>query len=288
MVVTCLRLRVVHLHLPAALVDRERLGRRMIRALPGRTPASRFGRMRAATQTRRLLVHREAVRVGLAVPDRFVAPVRRRRAPAACRAALGVFGSRTCSLTCVARVRLRIDDRHVVGALFERAVDRAVGVDRRIALVGRDLVVQVRLRIGPVPHRDDDVALAALRARRRRRPAARPPAMRSVQSAYIASARGAADLREAGAHAAAGLSGLDAAIPGGRRVLERAEALRDLARRLVAHLMAAGAAVGVDDVANPLALALDVRRDAVALSARCRGSRSSAAPAAATSQYCAG
>ena len=83
-------------------------------------------------------------------------------------ASLGVFGSRTCSLTCVARVRPRIDHRHVVGARLERAVDRPVRVHGRIALVARDLVVQVRLRIGPVPHRDDDVALAALRARRRR------------------------------------------------------------------------------------------------------------------------
>ena len=90
---------------------------------------------------------------------------RRRRV----RAALGVFGSRTCSFTCVARVRRRIDDGQVIGALFERAVDRTVRVHGRIALVARDLVVEIDLRIGPVPHRDDDVALAALRPRRRRR-----------------------------------------------------------------------------------------------------------------------
>ena len=90
--------------------------------------------------------------------------------------------------------------------------------------------------------------------------------MRSVQSAYIAERACAADLREPRAHAAAGLSGLDAAIPRHLRVLELAEdARRNRARRRAAHLMAAGAAVGVDDVANPLALALDVRRDAVAL-----------------------
>ena len=92
------------------------------------------------------------------------------------------------------RVLHRIEHRQVVGAQLERAVDRAVGVDRRVAPVGRDHVVQVRLRVGPVPLRDDDVALDALRPRRRRRHFA--AAMRSVQSANIASARSRPELFE--------------------------------------------------------------------------------------------
>src|SRR5262249_16802281 len=74
----------------------------------------------------------------------------------------------------------------------------------------------------------------------------------------------APDLREARAHTTARLAGLDPAVPGERRRVEPAETRRDLARRLVAQLMAARAAVGVDDLAYPLALALDVRRNAVA------------------------
>ena len=60
-----------------------------------------------------------------------------------------------------------------VGASLRRAVDLAVGIDGRIAPVGRDLVVQIHLRAAPVPHRHDDVALDALRALRLRRTAAR-------------------------------------------------------------------------------------------------------------------
>src|SRR2546430_11343691 len=56
--------------------------------------------------------------------------------------------------------------RSVVGAQFERAVDRAVGVERGVAAIGRDLVMQVRLRIGPVPFGNDHVALDALWAGR--------------------------------------------------------------------------------------------------------------------------
>src|SRR5207244_2749889 len=59
--------------------------------------------------------------------------------------------------------------------------------------------------------------------------------------------------------------GLNALVPRGFRIARPGKHLRNRARRLAAHLMAARAAVGVDDVADPLALALDVGRDAVAL-----------------------
>ena len=211
-----------------------------------------------------LLVHREAVDRRLAVPDRLVAPVRGRRGWRLIRGARRVRIARA-DLDHARGVRLRIDDRQVVAALFERAVDRSVGVDRRVPLVGRDRVVQIDLRVRPIPHRHDDVALDALRARRRR--GGQLALGDAVGPVGIHRERaGAAHLREAGAHAAAGLAGLDAAIPRHLRVLELAEDARgNRARGRATQLVAAGAAVGVDDVADPLALALDVRRDAVAL-----------------------
>src|SRR5262249_31014873 len=151
-----------------------------------------------------------------------------------------------------------------------RAVDGAVRIDERIALVARDLVVQVHLRIGPVPHRHDDVALFALRSRRYgvRELAARDPIGPVGPHAERALA---AHLREPRTHAAAaGLSRLNATIPRVGRCLETPERLRDLARGLVPHLVAARAAIRVDHVADPLALTLDGLGDAVALRARAR------------------
>src|SRR5204863_8956858 len=67
-----LRLRVVHLELPAAGRERKGLARRMIRA--SLAPRQR----RVLPDARRrpdpaLAVHREAMRAGLAVPDRLLA-----------------------------------------------------------------------------------------------------------------------------------------------------------------------------------------------------------------------
>src|SRR4029077_2098141 len=76
-----------------------------------------------------------------------------------------------------------------------------------------------------------------------------------------------ADLRESGAHSATSLPGLNPPIPRSDRVLELAEALRDLARSFAAQLMTGRAAVGIDDLANPLALAFDGLRNAVAFGA---------------------
>src|SRR5262249_59240697 len=64
-------------------------------------------------------------------------------------------------------------------------------------------------------------------------------------------------------HLGRGLPGLDAARPGFVAARELAERGRDGARRLAAELVAADAAIGLDDV-EELALALDVRVDAVA------------------------
>src|SRR5207302_9925260 len=100
-----------------------------------------------------------------------------------------------------------------------------------------------------------DVALLALRTLRRRgrqlalRNAIRPVGVHRERAL-------AAHLREPRAHAAAGLARLDPAIPRGLHVLGLPEdARRNRARRRAAKLVASGAAVCVDDAADPLALA---------------------------------
>ena len=63
-------------------------------------------------------------------------------------------------------VGLRIEDRHLVGRIFRRAVERTVGVDRRLAPVRRDQVVQILVGRRPVPGGDDEIALDARGPRR--------------------------------------------------------------------------------------------------------------------------
>ena len=61
------------------------------------------------------------------------------------------------------RVRLRIEDRHEIRAVLCRSVNFSVGVDRRIAPIGRDGIVEIGRRVAPVPQRDNDVAFDTLR-----------------------------------------------------------------------------------------------------------------------------
>ena len=122
------------------------------------------------------------------------------------------------------------------------------------------------MRIRPVPQRDDDVALAALRTRRRDgRHLAAGNTVRPVRVHRKHAL--AAHLRHAVAHRGARLARLDALVPRGDGVVEHAEGLRDLACGFIAKLMASRAPVGVDDAANELALAPHRRRDPVALRA---------------------
>ncbi len=165
----------------------------------------------------------------------------------------------------------RIDDGQVIAALFERSVDGAVGVHGRIALVGRDVVVQIDLRIGPVPHRDDDVPLPALRTRRSgRRQLSVGDAVGPVRVHRQRAL--AANLVEAGSSSrrppGRPESGDPTRLSSPSRLTE--DALGNLARGLVAHLMTAGAAVRVDDLANPFALALDAGRNTVPARPRAR------------------
>ena len=146
-----------------------------------------------------------------------------------------------------------------------RAVDLAVGVDSRPAPVGRDQVVQVELRIAPVPHRQHHVALDALRPRRLvfRQLAGRDaigPVRPFGDRAIGAEARHHVD------HRGHGLPGLNATGPGVARIGEVAELARDHARARRAHRMAREAAEALH-VGEPMMLAALGRSDAVALRA---------------------
>ena len=103
--------------------------------------------------------------VGLAVPDGLHVPIGRGRQDRII-GGIGCLRVEDRQFDLARRVLHRIDDRHEIGAELGRPVDQAVGVDGRIAPIGRDLVMQIRLGCRPVPQRDDDVAFDALRPRR--------------------------------------------------------------------------------------------------------------------------
>src|SRR4030095_13971319 len=75
---------------------------------------------------------------------------------------------------------------------------------------------------------------------------------------------GTADLREASAHPGTRLSGLNAPVPRVFGTREGAERFRYFTRCAAAQLVTAGAAVRVNDLADPLALALHAFRNPVA------------------------
>src|SRR5438105_6807570 len=114
--------------------------------------------------------------------------------------------------------------------------------------------MQIDLGICPVPESDDHVPLPALRTRRR---GIRELAMGNPAGPVRVHRQRAltADLVEARTHPAARLAGFDPEIPRGFRVRGLTEdAFGNLARGLVAHLMAASATVRVDNLANPFTL----------------------------------
>ena len=162
---------VVHRQVPPRTVEREETGRRMARPRLAEVRIVRRTNPRGDPDAPRLVEHR-VVHVRPAGPDRLGAPVRRwtrnlrrrrgRRARVADRHRNSGDG-----------MRLRVEHGQVIGARLEHTVERTVGVDGGIAAVGRDQVVQVGLRVGPVPHGDDDVPLDALRPGRRGRNLAR-------------------------------------------------------------------------------------------------------------------
>ncbi len=167
------------------------------------------------------------------------------------------------SLTCDRRMRDRIEHRHEIGRVLRRAVDLAVGVDRRVAPVGGDLVVQIVGRRAPVPQRDDHVALEPRRARRLRlRQLAGGDAVGPVGE--ILQRMLGIELADVADHDFGGRTDLHAVGPGRKRAVELAELGFDHARRLVAELVAGAAALRLD-VGEPHRLAAHVGGHSVAL-----------------------
>ena len=140
------------------------------------------------------------------------------------------------------------------------AVHRPAAVEGGVALVGRDLVVDEGAVGAPVPQRDDQVALHALRPRRPRGQLAGGDPLRPVGEHRDAAL--AAEAVHRGAHLVAALPRLHAVVPGFRGGVEVVAALHH-ARGGVAELMAELAALL--HVVDPRRLALHRRRDAVAL-----------------------
>ena len=248
---------VVHRQMPVRALEREELRRRVVRALAAELrilgrPDTR-GEPDAA-----LLVHHRIVDRGLAVPDRLLAPVGRRRHRKLFRRRRLRIAHRHPELR--RRVGDGIEHRQKIGAFLRRAVDRPVGVDARVAPVGRDLVVEVILRAGPIPHADDDVALLALRSGRlrlgqlARGDAVRPVGVERQRPLGVEPA-------DIGGHLRHRLAGLDAPLPRLDRGGEGAELLRDRAGGPVAERVTAVAAVGLHDI-EPLCLRLQVGRHA--------------------------
>ena len=185
------------------------------------------------------LVEHRVVHVVAAGPDHFRAPVRRRRRHLRRRARRFRIANRQRNLAL--GVPHGIEHRHVVRTQLECAVDRTIGVDRRIAAIGGDHVMQVDGGIRPIPHRDDDVALDTLRTRRgdlRNRAGRNPvgPLGKHLERALAAHAVEPVD------HVAARLTGLNAAIPRVHGAGKRPQLLRDFAGGLVAKLMTRPAA----------------------------------------------
>jgi hypothetical protein len=63
------------------------------------------------------------------------------------------------------RVGLGIEYRQKVGGVFRRAEQRTVGIDGGMAAIRGDEIVEIGLRVGPLPARHHDIALSFLRAR---------------------------------------------------------------------------------------------------------------------------
>src|SRR6266487_2507242 len=205
------------------------------------------------------LVQHRVVHVVLAGPDDFAAPVERRLRHAGPGGWLrsGIAHRKRHPAR---RVTRGIEDGQVVRAQLQRAVDLPVRVDRGIAPVGRDFVVEIGLRVGPVPLADHDVALDAAWPgwRRRHFPGGDPVGPVGEHRERAVSA----ELVHGGEHRAAGLSRLEAAVPCGYGGRERAQCRGDLPRSLAAQLVTGPAPARLHDP-EPLGLTFHVRRHRV-------------------------
>src|SRR4029079_18919817 len=215
-----------------------------------------------------LAVHHRVVRIGgiLDAPQVTHAPeVRRHRGRREARAHLArIVARRDRDL-----VRLVLDgiDSADLAVARRRRVHGAITVHGRIVLVRRDLVVHERVVGAPVPERDDDVALDALRARRLRRHLAARDPVGPIRKQLRARLR--AQHRALAGHVAAAHAELRSIDPRLLRRLEAqlvhvAERARDRGAELVAEVALAL------DVVDPLALLLERGRDTVAALAGAR------------------
>ena len=192
--------------------------------------------------------------VGLGIPEDRVAPIGRRRgrldrAGVARPKRERHVRVRHRHLEVRHLVRLGIEDRHVVGRIFRRPIERAIGIDRRLAPIRRDQIVQVLVRLRPVPGGDHDIALDARGPRRLvlGQFALRDP-IGPVAEILV---RHAAELAgKAIGHHLAGLAGGNAADPGFFTRFEVSELRGDSARRFLAELMTTDA-VGVVHALDP-------------------------------------
>ena len=253
-----LRRRVVHGELAEGPVEREEHRRGVARALLAHVRVVRRAHGGGDPHAAPVVEHR-VVDVVPARPQDLVAPIGRGLR----HLRVGRDGSVRIAdgqWDLARRIVGRVQDGQVVGAQLQRAVDQAVRVESGFAPVGRDLVVEVDVRIGPIPFSDDHVALDALRPGRRGRHLAGGDAVGPVREHRIGASP---ELVGAGHHVAACLSRQDPPLPRGLRRLDRVERLGDLPRRLVSELMTGPAASRLE-VPQPLRLAADLRRDAVA------------------------
>ena len=129
-----------------------------------------------------------------------------------------------------------------------------------MAPVGRYLVVQVCLWVGPVPFGDHDIALDSLRPSRHWRYLAGGDPIGPVGEHRQRAL--AADLVEGKAHPGSGLPRLNPPIPRGGRRREMSQRRRYLANRPVPELVTGHAAARLQRP-HPLGLAFHVRRDAI-------------------------
>ena len=111
-------------------------------------------------------IQHRVVMIRLAVPDRFSSPIWRRRHRVRFRR--GSLGVAHRVLDFGRLVLYRVQHRDEVRTEFGCSIDRPVGVDRWVALVGRNLVVEISRGTAPVPQSNDHVALDSLRPRRLR------------------------------------------------------------------------------------------------------------------------
>ena len=210
-----------------------------------------------------VLVHHRGMRIDLAVPGLLHAPIGRRIDDLIGERRTGRIGAER-RLDCRLCVVHRVEHRLRIAAELGVAIDRAVGVDRRIAPVGRRQVVQIMLGVEPVAHRHDDVALDADRPRRAAaRQFARLDAVGPIGERLQMAAIRRHQLGDEVHHVVPGRSDRQPIRPRVLGRLELAEFWRQVPRRVIADLVAIAAAIGLDEV-QPLVLGLEIFGNAVA------------------------